>query len=287
MKLHQDFHLHTTVSCCADESATIKNYFERFRNMDLKYIAFTDHFWDCSKHAPEEEWMVQYDYPYLERIKDEISVEGSVPFQVYFGCEVEYQPKTGGLMITEETAEKFDFITAAGTHTHHFLTKEELANPDRTVEGMIAAYEDIIHCSVSRYIGSVAHPFSAIGTPYDRDLLYDRISDDRYLRLFEQTAEKGIAVEINLSCFCRKRDGKVQEIRNVEQMAALPIVRMIKLAKKAGCRFVVGSDTHGIREHETLFSRADLVMEALELKETDMAEIGEMISADAKRRSAR
>lgn len=286
MKLQQDFHLHTTVSFCADESATIKNYFERFRDMDLKYIAFTDHFWDCSKRAPEEEWMAQYDYPYLARIKDEILAEGTVPFQVYFGCEVEYQPKAGGLMITEETAEKFDFITAASTHTHHFLTKE-LASPDRTAEGMIAAYKDIIHCSVSRYIGSMAHPFSAIGTPYDRDLLYDRISDDRYLKLFEETARKGIAVEINLSCFCRRENGEVREVRNAEQMAELPIVRMIKLAKKAGCCFVVGSDAHGIQGHETSFSRADLVMEALELKEADMAEIGKVISADARRRNAR
>ena len=273
MQIQHDFHLHTTVSFCADESATIKNYFERFRQTNLKKIAFTDHFWDCSKAEPENEWIAQYDYPYLAKIKEEIEKEGDVPFQVYFGCEVEYQPLAGGLILSEETAEKFDFITVASSHTHHFLTKEELANPQKTAEAMAQAYEDIINCNVSRYIGSMAHPFVAIGTPYDRTLLYDMISDDRYLRLFEKTAEKGIAVEINTSCFRNIINGTPVELYDAEEIAALPYAKIIRLAKKTGCKFIFGSDAHSIDEHERWFKRADILAEVFEIKEHDLAEI--------------
>ncbi|MBE7042192.1 MAG: PHP domain-containing protein [Ruminococcaceae bacterium] len=273
MHIQHDFHLHTTVSFCADESATIKNYFERFRQTDLKKIAFTDHFWDCSKAEPENEWIAQYDYPYLAKIKEEIKKEEKVPFKIYFGCEAEYSPKDGGLIITSETAEKFDFITAASSHTHHFLTKETLANPQKTAEAMVEAYEDIITCDVSRYIGSMAHPFAAIGTPYDRDLLYDMISDDCYLRLFEKTAEKGIAVEINTSCFRKMDNGTTVETYDADEIAALPYANIIRLAKKAGCQFVFGSDAHGIDEHEKWFPRADILAEIFEIKEHNLAEI--------------
>lgn len=272
MHIKHDFHLHTTVSFCADETATVKNYFERFRKMDLEKVAFTDHFWDCTKIEAENEWVAKNDYPYLEKIKEEIKSEGDVPFEVYFGCEAEYNSKCEGLIITEKTAEKFDFITAATSHTHHYLTKEELANPKKVAEAMYRAYEIVIDSNISRYIGSMAHPFVPLGTAFDRDEVFGQISDDRYLRLFEKTAKKGIAVEINTSSFRKQVNGKRIETYEKNEIAEMPYLRVIRLAKKAGCKFVFGTDAHGIPEHEKWYPTADILAEILELKECDIAE---------------
>lgn len=274
MLLEHNFHLHTTVSFCADKSATVKNYFDKFRKSRIKKVAFTDHFWDCKYAEPYNEWIVQYDFPYLERIKKEIENEGEVPFKVYFGCEVEYDASRGGVILTEETAEKFDFITVPNSHTHHFLTADELADPVKTAEGMYRAYEDILNSSVSRYIDSIAHPFMAIKTPYDRNEIFKFISDERFLCLFDKTAEKGIAVEVNLSVFKNvTEDGTSVMMTNAEEVSETPYAKMIMLAKKAGCKLIFGTDAHGIEEYDKLSAPFAAVHEVLEIKNEDIADI--------------
>ena len=273
MHIKHDFHLHTKVSFCADETATIKNYFERFRRMDIEKVAFTDHFWDSKKAEPENKWIAQYDYPYLAKIKEYIKEEGEVPFKVYFGCEVEYKPLDGGLIITEETAEKFDFVVAASSHTHHYLSKEELSSPVKVAEAMYTAFEDIISSDVSKYIGSMAHPFKPLGTTFHRDEVIDMISDDRYLSLLEKTAKKGIAFELSCSSFRVDVDGELKETYDAERLAALPYAKIIRLAKKAGCKFVVGSDAHGIDDHERWFPLGDILTDVFDIKEADIADV--------------
>ena len=67
------------------------------------------------------------------------------------------------------------------------------------VDYMIQAYLDIINSKVNKYITAVAHPFEAVCCPYDNEILINMISDDTFKRLFDETAEKGIAFEINVA----------------------------------------------------------------------------------------
>lgn len=81
----------------------------------------------------------------------------------------------------------------------------------------------------------MAHPFDAVCCPYDIQVLYKMIPDDVFKELFDATAEKGIAVEINTSCF----KGITKE--NFEQFGAM---RMFRIAREMGCKFTFGSDSH-------------------------------------------
>lgn len=96
---------------------------------------------------------------------------------------------------------------------------------EKHAEFMVEAYEKIIGSAVSRHILAMAHPFDAVCCPYDRQILYKIISDDTYKRLFSATAEKGIAVEINTSCF----NGITKD--NFEQFGA---IRMFRIARGNG-----------------------------------------------------
>lgn len=103
----------------------------------------------------------------------------------------------------------------------------------------------------------------AVCCPYDRQILYKIISDDTYKRLFSATAEKGIAVEINTSCFC----GITKD--NFEQFGA---IRMFRIAREMGCRFTFGSDSHSESGHDDYLHIAGTLIEVLSIKEDDMAE---------------
>ena len=76
-------------------------------------------------------------------------------------------------------------------------------------------------------------------------------------------AEKNIAFEINVSSMQRKTH---------EQIEQLSQLRMFRLAKEQGCRFLFGSDSHSAASHDH-YSNADFVADLLELKEEDIAQI--------------
>ena len=44
MKITHDFHIHTHLSVCAKDSATVEHYAEVAKNLGLKKLGFADHF---------------------------------------------------------------------------------------------------------------------------------------------------------------------------------------------------------------------------------------------------
>ena len=46
MRAEHDFHLHTSLSFCADECATLEGYVDIAKNFGLKKIGIANHFWD-------------------------------------------------------------------------------------------------------------------------------------------------------------------------------------------------------------------------------------------------
>lgn len=264
MKIQHDFHIHTDLSLCAKPTATVENYNEIVKKLGLKKIGFANHFWDSAFPAPNEFYRIQ-NYEHLLKLKPQIKALDWGDIKVYFGCEAEYDPVRGDVGITEETAEKFDFIIVPNSHTHMMMPKDCYQPYKKHAEFMVKAYEDIINSPVSRYITGMAHPFEAVCCPYPNSILIDMITDDCYKRLFDKTAEKGIAVEINISSMHQ------QNITHAE-IEKLSQIRIFRLAKECGCKFIFGSDAHDNEEHNS-FGNADFVAELLDLKEDDIATI--------------
>ena len=115
------------------------------------------------------------------------------------------------------------------------MPKEFVSDRQRFADYMYEAYEDILRSPVSKYITAIAHPFFAVSCPFDNEDLPPRISDERYRRIFEQTAKQGIALEINTSLFVGW---------SFERIRKSPFLHMFALGRQCGCRFIVGSDAH-------------------------------------------
>ena len=177
MKIEHDFHIHTTLSLCANETATVENYLATAKKLGLKKLGFSDHFWD-SAIGGAFEWYQKQDYEHVVQLKSELERVTGEDVKIYFGCETEYDPIHHGVALTEEAAEKFDFILVPNSHTHMMMPKDFYQPHQKHVDFMVQAYHEILDSNVSRYITAVAHPFEAVNCPYDRTRLIDMISDD-------------------------------------------------------------------------------------------------------------
>ncbi len=270
MKITHDFHIHTSLSYCANETATVDNYIEHAKRLGLKKIGFANHFWDENIDIPENNetgyeitGYKYYPQSHLAQLKPELQKVKDAGIQVFYGCEVEYDLPHRGVSITEAVAETFDFILMPNSHTHMTMPTEFYHPYEKHIDFMFQACEDALKSPVSRYITAMAHPFMAVCAPYDRDLLYDLIPDDRFRRLFDAMAEKGIAFEINTA----DMEGKTsEEIENG------PSFRMFRLAKECGCQFLFGSDAHSNSSHN-FYENASIVAKLLGLTEKDLLEI--------------
>ena len=169
-----------------------------------------------------------------------------------------------GVALTEENAEKFDYIIVPNSHTHMTMDKSLYEPYQKHVDFMVEAYKKILKSPVSRYILSMAHPFDAVCCPYDIQVLYKMIPDDVFKELFDATAEKGIAVEINTSCF----KGITKE--NFEQFGAM---RMFRIAREMGCKFTFGSDSHSETGHDTYMQDSKTIIDCLDIKVNDLPEM--------------
>lgn len=93
-------------------------------------------------------------------------------------------------------------------------------------------------------------------------------------RIKKETAEKGIAVEVNLSVFKKvAEDGISIMMIKAEEISETPYAKMIMLAKKAGCKLIFGTDAHGIEEYDKISAPFAAVHKVLEIKNEDIADV--------------
>ena len=129
---------------------------------------------------------------------------------------------------------------------------------------MLDAFWDIVNSPLAPYVTGVAHPFAAVACPYDPRALYGLISEKQYRECFSAAKEKGIALEINISCFASLP---------LNELCAHPALAMYEIAKDVGCRFFFGSDAHtaepgGIQDK---WATACAMARLLDLTENDLA----------------
>lgn len=235
MQITHDFHFHTFYSNDADKTATIENYVRAAKEIGYKKLGVTEHFWD-DKIEGAFDFYKPLNFEHFSQLKADIDKFNSDEVKIYFGAEVEYNPKIKAPAITEETAEKFDFIIVPHSHVHETCPAMYAETPEKHLEYLLEVYDNILESRVNKYILSMAHPFELVRCPYSNEILIDMVSDDTFRRMFEKTAKRDIAVEINSGAIYRgKTDADVEKCSQI---------RMFKLAKESGCKFIFGSDAH-------------------------------------------
>lgn len=262
MQIRHDFHIHTHLSRCAKETATVEGYLDHAKRLGLRKLGFSDHFWDEKIEGANTFYQPQ-NLAHVLSLKPTLEAAAAEGIQLFFGCETEYDPVHHGVAITEETAEQFDFILVPNSHTHMMMPKDFYQPYEKHIEFMINAFHEILDSPVSRYITAIAHPFEAVACPYDKTILIDMISDDTFKRLFSKSAEKNVAFEINVSSMLHKTP---------EQIESAPQMRMFRIARDCGCKFIFGSDAHGMQSHSR-YENATLVANLLALTPDDIVNI--------------
>lgn len=261
MEIKHDFHIHTERSLCAHRDAYAKDYIRLAKEMGLRKIGFADHFWDEAYKPLDYYFYEPQNFAHVATVLDDIKAADTEGLEVYFGCEAEYSHEHG-VGITEECAEKFDFIIVPNSHTHKTMSAEFSRSYEAHTDFMVRAYYNIINSPVSKYILAMAHPFDAVACPYDNNILKRMVTDDMFKRMFDATAEKGIAIEINIGSM------KVHTLETVESSEEY---RMFTIAKECGCKFTFGSDAHNVHDYKDYYQeKCDMMVEVLGLKDEDI-----------------
>ena len=127
MKITHDFHVHTKLSICANETATVENYIAHAKRLGLKKIGFSDHF-GAGDIPGARGFYRAHPYEHNAELKETLASLNEPDIKCYFGCETEYHTPKRDLAITEEEAEKFDFILVPNSHTHMIMPKEYIGD---------------------------------------------------------------------------------------------------------------------------------------------------------------
>lgn len=260
MFIDHDMHIHTHYSPCADATATAEHYIQKAHELSLKKIGFADHMWDSAVECTIPDYR-KLTYEHISQIKEEVKALNAGGIEILFGCETECD-KNGTVAVSEEVAEKLDFLIVPQSHTHLTMPKDCYEPHRKHAEFMLERFYNIVESPVSKYVTTIPHPFCAVACPYDNRELVRLITDQEFSDCFCAAKEKNIAVEINAGAFAGKSIGEIRTD---------PMLHMLSIAKSAGCKFVFGSDSHRSTGHDGFFKNYVIAC-LLELKPENIAE---------------
>ena len=263
MKITHDLHIHSHLSSCANETATVKHYINKASELGLATIGFTDHMWDSAIEGANG-WYKKQNFEHILTLKEKIAKEDNQGLQILFGCETEYDYAHKGIAISEEVARQLDFLIVPNSHTHITMPKEFYTPYQKHADFMLEAFFDIMNSKVVEYITAIAHPFFAVGCPYDNRELFGLISDAQFEDCFKLAKANDVALEINLACFRN---------RSLAALYSDPSLRMYRIAKDIGCKFTIGSDSHSNNGHDN-FELVYVLASILDLNDNNFTDIG-------------
>lgn len=109
---------------------------------------------------------------------------------------------------------------------------------------------------------SVAHPFHPCGFGEDmRCEIQALVSDEDYISCFEEAKKLGVYIEVNTGAITKKADDYANDAA----------IRVLKLAKKVGCKFTFGTDSHSLAGLSDI-RRGDDISRVCGITEDDLAD---------------
>jgi len=263
MFIHQDLHVHTNLSFCAKPDALLKDYVSKALTLGFDTIAIANHLWD---HAVPgwTDWYAGQDIAHIYKLKPEIEALKDCGMRILFGAETEYAWQTHETAISAAEASKLDFLLVPNSHTHITMPREYFNDLPKLADFMLMATDDILNSPAAPCTTIIPHPFFVCGgTPTENEATEEAvrlIGEQRFAPRFERMAKMNIALELNTSCL---------NLYSLPQMEKSTYLDMFRLAKKCGCKFTFGTDSHTIQTMDTVAVgyRAAAI---LELREDDI-----------------
>lgn len=260
MLIDHDLHIHTVLSsCCGDSKQTPENIINLANELGLKKIGFADHTWENPVLEPSE-WYANQNGSRIDELARIVRASAIESPSILIGCEAETLSH-GKFSISQDFAATLDYVVLATDHFHFTDLVEQPADYSAATfgrhllemfrAGAVAPFKNIV----------LAHPCLPLGFMNLYEAIVDTISDNEFLDTFAVAAEHNVALEITLSFF-------PDAARNRDFSRSVP-VRVLSLAKQAGCKFVFGSDAHSLvrlqRIHELDFFVKELALERADI----------------------
>ena len=233
-KIDHDFHIHSKLSSCSNHpEQTNENILNYAKKNNLKKIILTDHYWDSAVSGASD-WYEPQNFEHLSLAKPLPQAEG---IEFLFGCETDMD-KNCRIGIPPSRYDDFDFIIISTTHLHMkgFTIDEADFNDNETRAKLWEKRLDVLlNMDLPFHKIGIPHPACDLISPKSRKDYLDTlnlISDDVFERIFTKIAKLGCGLEINYGDMWFSEDET--DI----------ILRPFKIAKKCGCKFYLGSDSH-------------------------------------------
>lgn len=256
-----DLHIHSKVSLCSnDPLQTTERILQYAEENGLKTICLTDHFWDAN---------IKVDLPFYQ-IQNYSHLSTALPLpqtenvRFLFGCETELD-QFCRLGILQESIDKFDFVIIPTTHFHmtDFTIPLSVKDPLDKAKIWVERLDKVLDTDLPFHKIGIAHLTCGLIDPSRENFLktIDGIPENDLKSVFLRAAEKGVGIELNAADMSFK------------DSEADTVLRVYRAAKKAGCKFYLGSDAHHPNElcqAKGIFERA---VSLLDLKETDKFKI--------------
>lgn len=261
MKIQHDLHVHTYLSACCRDKAnmTVPNVLTAAIELGLSTVGFSDHVWMNEAVSPSS-WYRPQDARQIARLRADLESLGSTPVRVSVGCEADMRAP-GQFSITRAFAESLDHVLLACSHFHMkgFVEQPADSSPRAMAEHLVKFFVAGVQSGLAT---SIAHPFIPLGDTARLDAILGSLSDAELTDALGQAAEHNVALEITLGFLPKEENGPTFHLETP--------LRLLTLAKQAGCRFTFGSDAHDLPTLNRLPQLQKLV-DTLGLTEADLA----------------
>ncbi len=254
-----DFHIHSTVSpCCSDPEQTPQRILQYAQENGFKSVCLTNHFWDetvkCETHWHPGE--------YIEPVCSVLPLPQTDGVRFLFGAEadMDYNFVLG---VSKEHLDLFDFIVISTTHLQlvGHTVKEKLKTPEEAAKIWLDRLNAVLDKDLPFHKIGIAHLTTGHIFEEDTHLVLKALSDEALYEVFAKCAEKGVGIELNI-----KTIGLSGEEKDV-------FLRPFKIAKKCGCKFYLGSDSHKTEVLKYTKANFEDIITELDLKESDKFKI--------------
>ena len=233
-----DLHIHTYLSaCCSDKARqTPSNILRQAAGLGLETIGFSDHIWVNPELAPSG-WYGPQGAGQIEKLRKDLAAT-EAPLRVLVGCEAE-TIAPGRFGVTPAFAESVDYVLLACSHFHmtEFVEQPISRTPRSVAEHLLRFFRSAVQSGLADII---PHPFLPFGFLDLYDAAIATIPDAEFLEAFGLAAECGVAIEITAAFFPPNQDS----FRDKPGLSLETPMRTLQLARQAGCRFSLGSDSH-------------------------------------------
>lgn len=259
-QLDHDIHIHSYISPCADHDPrqTAEAILGYGMTNGFHLLCVTDHLWDKNGPGKCQLWRDQgLDF---DKAKEILPLPQADTCRFLFGIEADMD-LDGNLALTEKDYDTFDFIILSPSHMHIF--RPEIQKGESLIEAhkrcYLARIRQILAKDLPFHKCGLSHFTTELACVSDPNGLFDAITDAEYEEIFGMVAERGMGVELNLD----------PKYLTADEVSFEQHMRPYRIAKKMGCTFYLGGDSHTPDTFATRVPMFRRAAESLGLTEED------------------